>query len=97
MPVPANRQLLAHFAQAEEDEHMHGIPNNTRAMIFCSFRECVIQVVVSWVFAVGDAAMLTSRTCSMSIRISSRPPSSLARRRASRRTTRDSNRRTKRG
>ncbi|BEI90429.1 uncharacterized protein CcaverHIS019_0304990 [Cutaneotrichosporon cavernicola] len=37
--------LLAHFAQAEEDEKEHGIPNNTRAMVFCSFRECVLELV----------------------------------------------------
>ncbi|KLT45812.1 P-loop containing nucleoside triphosphate hydrolase protein [Cutaneotrichosporon oleaginosum] len=37
--------LLAHFAQAEEDEQVHGVRNNTRAMVFCSFRECVLEVV----------------------------------------------------
>lgn len=39
-------QLLAHFAQAEEDEKIHGIKNDTRAMVFCSFRECVLDIVV---------------------------------------------------
>ncbi|GMK56457.1 hypothetical protein CspeluHIS016_0302970 [Cutaneotrichosporon spelunceum] len=37
--------LLAHFAQAEEDEKEHAIPNSTRAMVFCSFRECVLELV----------------------------------------------------
>ena len=40
-------QLLAHFTQAEEDEKVHGTKNDTRAMVFCSFRECVLEVVVS--------------------------------------------------
>lgn len=40
-------QLLEHFAQAHEDEDLHGIKNDTRAMVFCSFRECVLEVVVS--------------------------------------------------
>lgn len=40
-------QLLAHFAQAEEDEKVHGTKNDTRAMVFCSFRDCVLEVVVS--------------------------------------------------
>ncbi|TXT12930.1 hypothetical protein VHUM_01331 [Vanrija humicola] len=37
--------LLAHFAQAEEDEKTHGTKNNTRAMVFCSFRDCVLEIV----------------------------------------------------
>lgn len=43
----ADYQLLAHFAQAEEDESVHGTKNDTRAMVFCSFRECVLNIVVS--------------------------------------------------
>ena len=26
---------------------MHGVKNDTRAMVFCSFRECVMEIVVS--------------------------------------------------
>ncbi|KAI9633416.1 uncharacterized protein MKK02DRAFT_18316 [Dioszegia hungarica] len=37
--------LLAHFTQAAEDEKVHGIKNDTRAMVFCSFRHCVLEVV----------------------------------------------------
>ncbi|KAL1412451.1 3'-5' DNA helicase [Vanrija albida] len=37
--------LLAHFAQAEEDEKTHGTKNNTRAMVFCTLRECVLEIV----------------------------------------------------
>ncbi|WOO82285.1 Fanconi anemia group M protein [Vanrija pseudolonga] len=37
--------LLAHFAQAEDDEKTHGVKSNTRAMVFCSFRECVLEIV----------------------------------------------------
>ncbi|KAL7420918.1 3'-5' DNA helicase [Cryptotrichosporon argae] len=37
--------LLAHFAQAAEDEEVHGTKNDTRAMVFCSFRECVLEIV----------------------------------------------------
>jgi ATP-dependent DNA helicase MPH1 len=40
-------QLLAHFSQAEEDERERGVKNDTRAMVFCSFRDCVLEVVVS--------------------------------------------------
>jgi ATP-dependent DNA helicase MPH1 len=38
---------LAHFAQADEDEKVHGTKNDTRAMVFCSFRDCVLELVVS--------------------------------------------------
>ncbi|WVR08777.1 hypothetical protein IAU60_005835 [Kwoniella sp. DSM 27419] len=37
--------LLAHFAQAEEEEETLGQKNDTRAMVFCSFRGCVLEVV----------------------------------------------------
>ncbi|WVO18165.1 hypothetical protein L204_105868 [Cryptococcus depauperatus] len=37
--------LLAHFAQANEEEITLGQKNDTRAMIFCSFRACVIELV----------------------------------------------------
>ncbi|WVQ86187.1 hypothetical protein IAT38_008355 [Cryptococcus sp. DSM 104549] len=37
--------LLAHFTQAEEEERTLGQKNDTRAMVFCSFRSCVIEVV----------------------------------------------------
>ncbi|WVW80652.1 hypothetical protein I302_102638 [Kwoniella bestiolae CBS 10118] len=37
--------LLAHFTQAEEEEQTLGQKNDTRAMVFCSFRECVLDVV----------------------------------------------------
>jgi ATP-dependent DNA helicase MPH1 len=39
-------KLLDHFALAEEDEKVHGVKNDTRAMVFCSYRECVLEVVV---------------------------------------------------
>lgn len=39
-------QLLEHFSQAAEDEQRHGIKNDTRAMVFCSFREPVLEIVV---------------------------------------------------
>jgi hypothetical protein len=45
-------QLLAHFTQAQEDEEVHGVKNDTRAMVFCSFRHCVLEVVVSWGYRV---------------------------------------------
>jgi ATP-dependent DNA helicase MPH1 len=38
--------LLAHFSQAADDEERLGEKNDTRAMVFCSFRECVGEVVV---------------------------------------------------
>jgi hypothetical protein len=41
------RQLLDHFQLADEDEKVHGVKNDTRAMVFCSFRDCVLEVVVS--------------------------------------------------
>ncbi|WWC72771.1 uncharacterized protein I206_106735 [Kwoniella pini CBS 10737] len=37
--------LLAHFTQAEEEEKTLGQKNDTRAMVFCSFRECVLDIV----------------------------------------------------
>ncbi|ORY28004.1 hypothetical protein BCR39DRAFT_536112 [Naematelia encephala] len=37
--------LLAHFMQAADDERMHGVKNDTRAMVFCSYRDCVLEVV----------------------------------------------------
>ena len=40
-------QLLDHFTQAEEDEKTLGEKNDTRAMVFCSYRDCVLEVVVS--------------------------------------------------
>jgi ATP-dependent DNA helicase MPH1 len=40
-------QLLDHFQLADEDEREHGVKNDTRAMVFCSFRDCVLEVVVS--------------------------------------------------
>jgi ATP-dependent DNA helicase MPH1 len=40
-------QLLDHFQLADEDEKIHGVKNDTRAMVFCSFRDCVLEVVVS--------------------------------------------------
>jgi len=43
----ADPQLLEHFSLAEEDEREHGVPNDTRAMVFCSYRECVLEIVVS--------------------------------------------------
>lgn len=46
-------QLLEHFSTAAEDEKMHGIKNDTRAMVFCSFRDCVLEVVVSGLIAEG--------------------------------------------
>lgn len=45
--IGADRQLLEHFSLAEEDEREHGVPNDTRAMVFCSYRECVLEIVVS--------------------------------------------------
>lgn len=38
---------MEHFSQAAEDEERHGIKNDTRAMVFCSFREPVLEIVVS--------------------------------------------------
>ncbi|ODN92051.1 hypothetical protein L198_05723 [Cryptococcus wingfieldii CBS 7118] len=37
--------LMAHFAQAEEEETTLGQKNDTRAMVFCSFRPCVLEIV----------------------------------------------------
>ncbi|WWD20885.1 hypothetical protein CI109_105362 [Kwoniella shandongensis] len=37
--------LLAHFSQAEEEEKSLGQKNDTRAMVFCSYRDCVLEVV----------------------------------------------------
>ncbi|RXK39401.1 hypothetical protein M231_03354 [Tremella mesenterica] len=37
--------LLEHFTAAAEDAKTHGTANDTRAMVFCSFRECVLEVV----------------------------------------------------
>ncbi|WRT70898.1 uncharacterized protein IL334_007897 [Kwoniella shivajii] len=37
--------LLAHFTQAEEEETTLGQRNDTRAMVFCSYRECVLDIV----------------------------------------------------
>lgn len=42
----SNPQLLDHFQLADEDEKIHGVKNDTRAMVFCSYRECVLEVVV---------------------------------------------------
>jgi hypothetical protein len=39
-------QLLEHFTKAVEDEKEHGVTNDTRAMVFCSYRECVLDIVV---------------------------------------------------
>ena len=39
--------LLQHFTEAEDDETIHGVKNDTRAMVFCSYRECVMEIVVS--------------------------------------------------
>ncbi|ORX40857.1 hypothetical protein BD324DRAFT_644144 [Kockovaella imperatae] len=37
--------LIHHFTEAQEDEEVHGVKNDTRAMVFCSFRECVMEIV----------------------------------------------------
>ncbi|WVQ77137.1 hypothetical protein IAR50_006820 [Cryptococcus sp. DSM 104548] len=37
--------LMAHFAQAEEEEETLGQKNDTRAMVFCSLRPCVLEIV----------------------------------------------------
>ncbi|OCF45579.1 hypothetical protein I317_00481 [Kwoniella heveanensis CBS 569] len=37
--------LLAHFSQAEEEETTLGQKNDTRAMVFCSYRACVLDIV----------------------------------------------------
>ncbi|OWT36037.1 ATP-dependent DNA helicase MPH1 [Cryptococcus neoformans Bt1] len=37
--------MLAHFSQAEEEENTLGQKNNTRAMVFCSLRTCVMELV----------------------------------------------------
>lgn len=37
--------MLAHFSQAEEEENTLGQKNNTRAMVFCSLRPCVMELV----------------------------------------------------
>lgn len=38
--------MLAYFSQAEEEENTLGQKNNTRAMVFCSLRPCVMELVV---------------------------------------------------
>lgn len=46
MATADTSQLLAYFGQAAEDSKTHGLPNDTRAMVFCSFRPCVLDIVV---------------------------------------------------
>lgn len=54
--------LLAHFLQAEEEERTLGEKNTTRAMVFCTYRECVIDVVVRTQLA-KSASTDDGRTC----------------------------------